>query len=608
MLINLNMNPIGVQNKIASILENLTDTPGVYMFYNNQEQVIYIGKAKNLKRRVSSYFQKSHQDNGKVRIMVSKVCDIRFIVVQSESDALLLENNLIKKYLPRYNILLKDDKTFPWICISNETFPQVYSTRTIIKDGSSYFGPYTSVIMVRTLLDMIRHLYSLRTCQLPLTPANIKAGKFKVCLEYHMGNCKAPCVNKQTEEDYNINIIQIKDILKGNLSKVIVYLRDTMRFFSDEYKFEDAESIKQKIEILEKFQSKSTIVNPNINNVDVFSIVAEKNISVVNFLKVMNGCIIQSHTAEIQRKLDEEMQEMLEFSIVEIRDRFQSNSSEIIIPFTIDTELAGVTFTVPRIGDKKKLIELSERNARYYLVERNKNAEKANPELKYERVLKQMQNDLHLSVLPIHIECFDNSNIQGSNPVSSCVVFKSGRPAKSEYRHFNVKTVIGANDFASMEEVVLRRYKRLIEEAKSLPQLIIIDGGKGQLSSAVNSLDKLGLYGKIPIIGIAKRLEEIYFPNDSIPIYLDKKSETLKLIQQIRDEAHRFGITFHRDKRSDSMIGSKMEKIPGIGQKTIELLYTKYSSISNIVNIPEDELIETIGKKRTEILLGYLKL
>lgn len=602
------MNPIDVHNKIASILENLTDTPGVYMFYNNQEQAIYIGKAKNLKRRVSSYFQKSHHDNAKVRLMVSKVCDIRFIVVQSESDALLLENNLIKKYLPRYNILLKDDKTFPWICISNETFPQVYSTRTIIKDGSSYFGPYTSAIMVRTLLDMIRHLYSLRTCQLPLTPANIKAGKFKVCLEYHMGNCKAPCVNKQTEEDYNININQIKDILKGNLSKVIVYLRDTMRFFSDEYKFEDAESIKQKIEILEKFQSKSTIVNPNINNVDVFSIVAEKNISVVNFLKVMNGCIIQSHTAEIQRKLDEEMQEMLEFSIVEIRDRFHSNSSEIIIPFTIETELAGVTFTIPRIGDKKKLIELSERNARYYLVERNKNAEKANPELKYERVLKQMQNDLHLSVLPIYIECFDNSNIQGSNPVSSCVVFKSGRPAKSEYRHFNVKTVVGANDFASMEEVVLRRYKRLIEEAKSLPQLIIIDGGKGQLSSAVNSLDKLGLYGKIPIIGIAKRLEEIYFPNDSIPIYLDKKSETLKLIQQIRDEAHRFGITFHRDKRSDSMIGSKMEKIPGIGQKTIELLYTKYSSISNIVNIPEDELIETIGKKKTEILLGYLKL
>ena len=602
------MNPIEVHNKITSILENLTDTPGVYMFYNNQEQAIYTGKAKNLKRRVTSYFQKSHQDNAKVRLMVSKVCDIRFIVVQTESDALLLENNLIKKYLPRYNILLKDDKTFPWICISNETFPQVYSTRTILKNGSSYFGPYTSAIMVRTLLDMIRQLYSLRTCQLPLSVSNINAGKFKVCLQYHLGNCKAPCVNKQTVEDYNLSINQIKDILKGNLSKVIVYMRDTMRFFSDEYKFEEAESIKQKIEILEKFQSKSTIVNPNINNVDVFSIVSEKNISVVNFLKVMNGCIIQSHTAEIHRKLDEEMQEMLEFSIVEIRDRFQSNSSEIIIPITIDTEISGVTFTIPRIGDKKKLIELSERNARYYLVERNKNAEKANPELKFERVLKQMQNDLHLSVLPIHIECFDNSNIQGSNPVSSCVVFKAGRPAKSEYRHFNIKSVVGPNDFASMEEVVLRRYKRSIDELKPLPQLIIIDGGKGQLTSAVNSLEKLGLYGQIPIIGIAKRLEEIYFPNDSIPIYLDKKSETLKLIQQIRDEAHRFGITFHRDKRSDSMIGSKMEMIPGIGQKTIELLYMKYSSISNILNITEDELIETIGKKKTEILRAYLKL
>lgn len=601
------MIPSEIHSKIAVILENLTDTPGVYLFLNGQDQVIYVGKAKNLKRRVSSYFQKNHQENTKVRIMVSKVYDIRFVVVESESDALLLENNLIKKYLPRYNILLKDDKTFPWICISNEIFPQIYSTRTIQKDGSSYFGPYTSVIMVRTLLEMIRQLFSLRTCQLPLTPVNIKAGKFKVCLEYHMGNCKAPCVGNQTVNEYNESIGQIKDILKGNLSKVIVYLKDIMKFFASEYKFEDAERIKQKIEILIKFQSKSTIVNPNINNVDVFSIISDKNISVVNFLKVINGAIIQSHTVEVKRKLDEGMPEMLEFAIMEIRDRFQSNSAEIIVPFSIDSNFPNVSFTIPRIGDKKKLIELSERNAKYYLVERNKNAEKANPELKASRILTQMQKDLHLPLLPVHIECFDNSNIQGSNPVSSCVIFKSGRPAKSEYRHFNVKSVLGPNDFATMEEVVLRRYQRLLGEEKPLPQLIIIDGGKGQLSSALISLEKLGLKEQIPIIGIAKRLEEIFFPNDSIPIYLDKKSETLKLIQQIRDEAHRFGINFHRNKRSDSMVISKMETIPGIGQKTIELLYKKYSSISNILNVPTDELVGIIGKKKTNILLDYLK-
>lgn len=601
------MIPSEIHSKIAVILENLTDTPGVYLFLNGQDQVIYVGKAKNLKRRVSSYFQKNHQENTKVRIMVSKVYDIRFVVVESESDALLLENNLIKKYLPRYNILLKDDKTFPWICISNEIFPQIYSTRTIQKDGSSYFGPYTSVIMVRTLLEMIRQLFSLRTCQLPLTPVNIKAGKFKVCLEYHMGNCKAPCVGNQTVNEYNESIGQIKDILKGNLSKVIVYLKDIMKFFASEYKFEDAERIKQKIEILIKFQSKSTIVNPNINNVDVFSIISDKNISVVNFLKVINGAIIQSHTVEVKRKLDEGMPEMLEFAIMEIRDRFQSNSAEIIVPFSIDSNFPDVSFTIPRIGDKKKLIELSERNAKYYLVERNKNAEKANPELKASRILTQMQKDLHLPLLPVHIECFDNSNIQGSNPVSSCVIFKSGRPAKSEYRHFNVKSVLGPNDFATMEEVVLRRYQRLLGEEKPLPQLIIIDGGKGQLSSALISLEKLGLKEQIPIIGIAKRLEEIFFPNDSIPIYLDKKSETLKLIQQIRDEAHRFGINFHRNKRSDSMVISKMETIPGIGQKTIELLYKKYSSISNILNVPTDELVGIIGKKKTNILLDYLK-
>ncbi len=599
--------PNAAQAKIATILQNLTDTAGVYLFSNVADEVIYVGKAKNLKRRVTSYFQKSHQDNAKVRLMVSKVCDVRFVVVESESDALLLENNLIKKYLPRYNILLKDDKTFPWICISNEPFPKIYSTRNIKKDGSLYFGPYTSAVMVRTLLDMIRQIYQLRTCHLALSAANIEAKKFKVCLEFHMGNCLAPCVGNQTEDKYDLNISQIKDILKGNLFKVIVYLKDTMRVLADEYKFEEAELMRQKIQILEKFQSKSTIVNPSINNIDVFSIVNEQNTTVVNFLKVMNGSIIQSHTVEVQRKLDEDMPEMLEFAIMDIRDRFQSTSLEIVVPFSIESVFSGAIFTVPKIGDKKKLLELSERNAKYFLVERSKNAEKANPELRYERVLTQLQRDLHLLELPNYIECFDNSNIQGTNPVSSCVIFKSGRPSKADYRHFNIKTVQGANDFASMEEVVYRRYKRLVDENSPLPQLIIVDGGKGQLSSAVESLDKLGLFGKIPIIGIAKRLEEIYFPNDSVPIYLDKKSESLKLIQQIRDEAHRFGITFHRNKRSQSMISSKMEAIPGIGPKTIELLYNKYSTITNILNVPVDEFVELIGKKKTEILLEHLQ-
>jgi excinuclease ABC subunit C len=601
------MDSAEIRSKIASILLNLTDTPGVYMFLNNKEQIIYIGKAKNLKRRVSSYFQKSHQDNAKVRVMVSKVYDLRFVVVKSESDALLLENNLIKKYLPRYNILLKDDKTFPWICIGKDHFPQIYSTRTVLKDGSAYFGPYTSAIMVRTLLDMVRQLYPLRNCQLVLTQNNIKSGKFKVCLEFHMGNCKAPCVGYQTEDDYNENIVQIKEILKGNLSKVILFLKETMNLFSGEYRFEEAEIIKKKIVILEKFQSKSTIVNPSIDNVDIFSVIMDKNIAIVNFLKVMNGCIIQSHNSEVHRKLDENREEILEYAIMDIRDRFQSNSHEIIVPFLLELEIPETALTVPKIGDKRKLLDLSERNAKYYLVERNKNAERANPELRYERILVQMQRDLHLIELPTHIECFDNSNIQGSNPVSSCVVFKGGRPLKAEYRHFNIKTVIGPNDFASMEEVVYRRYKRLVEESKSLPQLIVIDGGKGQLTSAVQSLEKLGLFGQIPIIGIAKRLEEIYFPNDSVPIYLDKKSETLKLIQYMRDEAHRFGITFHRNKRSESMIGSKMETIPGIGSKSIELLYKKYSSISNILLVPEEDIVNTIGKKKTNILLAYLK-
>lgn len=591
---------------LGNIVQALPDSPGVYQFYNNTNQIIYVGKAKSLKKRVSSYFQKVHADNHKVRVMVSKIYDLQYIVVNSESDALLLENNLIKKYKPRYNILLKDDKTYPWICIKNEIFPRIFQTRNVVKDGSIYFGPYTSVTMVRTLLDLIRQLFPLRSCTLPLSEQSILSNKYKVCLEYHLGNCKAPCIGNQTLEDYNQSITQIKDILKGNISQVISYLKKVMLEFSNDFRFEEAERVKQKIVILEKFQSKSVIVNPAINNVDVFSFIEERNFAVVNFIKVMNGSIIQSHTIELVKKLDEEKEELLALAIADIRERFTSESKEIVIPFEIGVDFPSAETTIPKRGDKRVLLELSERNAKYYILERNKNLDKANPEVRYDRILDTAQKDLHLPQPPGYIECFDNSNIQGTNSVAACVVFKNARPSKADYRHFNIKTVEGPNDFASMEEVIYRRYKRLLEESAELPQLIIIDGGKGQLHSAVTSLQKLGLYGTISIIGIAKRLEEIYFPGDSIPIYLDKQSETLKLIQHLRDEAHRFGVTFHRNKRSKSMTQTIFGSIPGIGRKTMEVVYTKYPSLSNIKKASKEELIQLIGKKKTEILQKFL--
>lgn len=592
---------------IANILKSLPNDPGVYQFFDSKEQIIYVGKAKNLKKRVSSYFHKEHNDNAKVRVMVAKICDLRFIVVNTESDALLLENNLIKKYKPRYNILLKDDKTYPWICLKSEPFPRVFYTRNVVKDGSAYFGPYTSVVMVRTLLGLIRELFPLRTCSLPLTAVNIQANKYKVCLEFHLGNCKAPCIANQSEDEYNQSIVQIRDILKGNLNQVLMFLKTLMKDFAANYKFEDAEKVKQKIEILERFQSKSAIVNPSISNVDVFSYVSEKGIIIVNFIKVVNGSIIQSHTIEIVKRLDEPQEELLALAILEIRERYSSEAREMILPFPIGNLFPGVVITIPKIGDKKTLLDLSERNAKFYLLERNRNREKANPESRFERIMETMQKDLHLSELPSHIECFDNSNIQGTNPVAACVVFKNARPAKSDYRHFNIKTVEGPNDFASMEEIIFRRYHRVMEEGSSLPQLIVIDGGKGQLSAAVTSLQKLEIYGKVAIIGIAKRLEEIYFPGDSIPLYLDKQSETLKLIQQLRDEAHRFGITHHRNKRSKSMATSVLEDIKGIGPKAIEVLYNKFGSISAIKAASNEQLIEVLGKKKTEILQEFLK-
>lgn len=592
---------------LSEIISVLPELPGVYQYFNEKNEIIYVGKAKNLKKRVSSYFQKTHLENSKLRVLVNKIADFQYIVVETESDALLLENNLIKKYQPRYNILLKDDKTYPWICVKNESFPRVFQTRNVVKDGSFYFGPYTSITMVRTILDLIRNIFQLRSCSLNLSNDLIETRKYKVCLEFHMGNCKAPCIGEQSDDEYNMSIIQIKDILKGNINQVLVYLKEKMKVFADELSFENAEMIRQKILILEKYQSKTVIVNPSINNIDVFSYVEDKNCVVINFIKVMNGSIIQSHTVEIIKKLDESKEELLAYAIIDIRDRFSSESKELILPFQINENIPNTIVNIPKVGDKKKLLDLSERNAKYYILERQKNSEKANPENRFLRIMETLQKDLHLSDLPIHIECFDNSNIQGTNPVSSCIVFNNARPAKSEYRHFNVKSVEGPNDFASMEEVIFRRYNRLIDEKKPLPQLIIVDGGKGQLSSAVDSLTKLNIYGKVAIIGIAKRLEEIYFPNDSVPLYLDKQSESLRLIQQMRDEAHRFGITFHRLKRSNDMTKSAFDTLKGIGPKTKEMLLTKYGAISGIKSASVDELSVLIGKSKAEIIAKFFE-
>ena len=586
---------------IKSLLNVLPNKPGIYQFFDKSEKIIYIGKAKNLKKRVSSYFFKKHI-SAKTQILVNKIRDIRHTIVDTEEDALLLENNLIKKYRPKYNVLLKDDKTYPWICIKNEDFPRIFLTRNVIKDGSLYFGPYTSVKLVRNILDMLKHHYKTRTCKLKLSEENIQNGKYKVCLEYHIGNCKAPCIGNQTAKDYNDSINEIKNILTGNISSVTKHLRKLMLKYSELYKFEKANEIKEKIQFLEKFQSKSTVVNPRINNIDVFSIIDDEEYAYVNFLKVVNGSIIQAQNIEIKKKLDEDKTQLLPIAIIEIRQRVQSFSKEIIVPFNIDYSLNDIKFLIPKRGDKKKLLELSERNAKIYRLERHKQYEKINHSKHVDRILQTMQKDLRLNILPVHIEGFDNSNIQGTNPVASCVVFRNAKPSKKDYRKYNIKTVEGANDFASMEEIVYRRYKRLLDEKQSLPQLIIIDGGKGQLSAALKSIDKLELRNKIAIIGIAKKLEEIFFPEDPIPLYLDKNSETLKLIQQVRDEAHRFGITFHRDKRSKAMIKSELDEIKGIGEKTKQKLLIELKSIENIKKADFSELEKIVGKAKAKLV------
>lgn len=574
-------------------LQTLPTSPGVYQFYDDTNTLIYVGKAINLKKRVSSYFHKEHT-NAKTRVLVKKIVRIEHIVVNTESDALLLENNLIKKYQPRYNILLKDDKSYPWICVKKERFPRVFSTRRVIKDGSLYFGPYTNMKTVHTLLELIKELFPLRNCTYDLSPQNIANHKFRVCLEYHLKNCKGPCEGLQTEEDYNANIQQIVEILKGNFKDTLKSFREEMMQYAADMRFEEAQLIKKKIESLEHYQAKSTIVSSKISNVDVFSIVSDEEYGYVNFLQVAYGAIVRAHTIEIKKKLEETDRELLEMAIVELRDRFFSTSKEIILPFEVTLQ-EGLQATVPKLGEKKQLLDLSERNAKHFRQDRFKQEKIIDPERHTNRILTQMQRDLHLSVPPVHIECFDNSNIQGTNPVSACVVFKNAKPSKKDYRHFNVKTVEGPNDFASMEEAVFRRYRRMLDEQQSLPQLIIIDGGKGQLSSALKALEQLELRGKIAIIGIAKRLEEIYFPEDSVPLYLDKRSETLRIIQQLRDEAHRFGITFHRQKRSKSAITSELDNVEGIGSKTKESLLQHFKSVKRIQEASLEELQQVAG-------------
>jgi excinuclease ABC subunit C len=585
------------------ILPILPEKPGVYEFIDSYGNIIYVGKAKNLKKRVKSYFAKNQ--SGKTSVMLKKSEEIRHIVVNSETDALLLENNLIKKHQPRYNILLKDDKTYPWVCIKNEPFPRVFSTRNTIKDGSLYYGPYTSGLMVKTLLELIRHIYKLRTCTLNLTENNIESSKFKVCLEYHLGNCKAPCIGLQKEKEYNENILQIKNILKGNISLVMDRLKDLMISYSKAMRYEEAQTIKERIEILSKFQSRSTIVSTTINNVDVFAIAQDTDNTYINFIKVVNGAVIQTFTLDMKSRVDEEKESLLGFAITEIRQRLSSDSPEIIVPFKPDILFEGVKYTIPSRGDKHKLLELAERNAIYYKLEQKKKHEDKPQKDRTLKNLEKLKSDLHIAEIPIHIECFDNSNIMGKSPVAACVVFKNGRPSKKDYRHFNIKTVTGPDDFSSMEEIVLRRYKRMIEENQKIPQLIVIDGGKGQLSSALKSLEKLNLLEKTKIIGIAKRLEEIYFPGDSVPLYIDKNSVSLKIIQQLRNEAHRFGINFHRDKRSSELTKSDLDSIKGIGSKTKEILLKKIGSSEKIRNASFEELKNLIGMKKASLLVKF---
>ena len=589
-------------NYITSLLSTIPEKPGCYQYYDAKGTVIYVGKAKNLRKRISSYFQKEHE-NRKTRVLVKQIHDLRYIVVDSEADALLLENNLIKQYQPRYNVMLKDDKTYPSIVIKNEPFPRIFQTRNIVRDGSLYYGPYSSVHFIRTLLHLIKELYPIRNCKHALTPEAIHSGKYKVCLQYHIKRCKAPCVGMQEAEEYDRNVADIKEILKGNSSKVSELLLERMKALADEMRFEEAQEVKRQYDLVESFRLKSTVV-PMLHNVDVFSLDENETSFFINYMHIGSGAIVQVYTIEYQKKLDDEQKEyVLGLGIVELRERFHSHANEIIVPFIPEGVFPeGISFTVPQRGDKRKVLELSLQNAKQYKLDKLKRSEKFNPEQRTTRLLTTIQKDLHLPALPMQIECFDNSNIQGTNPVAACVVFKKGKPSKKDYRHFHIKTVVGPDDFASMREIVTRRYTRLLEEEAPLPQLIVIDGGKGQLNAATEVLRELNLLGKITIVGLAKRLEEIFYPGDPFPLVLDKTSETLKVIQHLRDEAHRFGITFHRQMRSKGQIVSELDAIKGIGEKTKEALLKKYKSVKRIREAPPAELEELIGKKKAALV------
>jgi len=601
---NLNFIIFAVMEKLKNIACNLPDNPGVYRFYDKKGKIIYVGKAKNIKKRVSSYFGKTL--HGKTRVMINKVTEIRHTVVESESEALLLENNLIKRYQPRYNVLMKDDKTYPWICVKEEPFPRVFMTRNVVRDGSVYYGPYTSVVMVRTLLDLIKQLYPLRTCSYNLSPETIAEGKYRVCLEYHLGNCLAPCVGKQSEESYNESIRQVKEILKGNIHNVTKYLKNRMKDYADTLKYEEAHIIKEKLEIIRKYRSRSTVVNSRISDADVFGMDEEDDKIFVNYLKIIRGAVVQTHTIELRKRIEESNNELIALAITVLRERHSSTAPEIILGIMPDIKMSNIKYTLPRKGDRKKLLDLSERNARVYRLNQKKKSIKS-VEDRIIQNLEKLKNDLHLPSLPVHIECFDNSNIQGSDPVAACVVFRNAKPSPKEYRHYNIKTVKGSDDFASMEEVVFRRYRRMLDEDSVLPQLVIIDGGKGQLNAALKSFESLEIRGKITIIGIAKKLEEIYFPGDSVPIYIDKNSISLKIIQNLRNEAHRFGISFHRDKRSSGMTKSSLDDIKGIGPKTKEILLKKFGSFEKIKSVPSQNMEKIIGKSKTQKITEFIR-
>jgi len=594
-----------IHEDIKDQIKLLPDKPGVYQYFDKNETIIYVGKAKNLKNRVASYFTAIDKQSGKLKVLVNKIVRLNYIVLETELDALLLENNLIKKYQPRYNILLKDDKTFPWICVKNERFPRVFSTRILKNDGSQYFGPYASLRMMKTILELVKQLYPIRSCKHHLSKKNIGAGKFKLCLDYHIEKCLGPCVGKQNHEDYQRNIDEIKGILKGNISNLIKELKSRMMSYAEDMQFEKAQMLKERLEILQNYRSKSLVVNPNMRDVDVCSFVEDDDAAYINYLKVIDGAIVQTHTIELRKKLEESPVQLLQMGLAEMQQRFGFYAKELLLPFEIDLELKDVIISIPKIGDKKHLLELSERNAKYYRLEKQKKKDLTDPERHSKRILLKMQADLRTNEPPKHIECFDNSNFQGAYPVAAMVMFKNAKPYKKGYRHYNIKTVVGPDDFASMAEVIYRRYKRLMDEKADLPQLIVVDGGKGQLSTAVESLDKLNLRGKITIIGIAKKLEEIYFPGDSLPLYIDKKSETLKVIQHLRDEAHRFGITHHRSQRDKGTLKTELTEINGIGPKIAARLLKQFKSVKKIKQQDQKTLETVIGKAKAALVFSH---